>query len=506
MSMNFVNAQFLPQIHADKVSCDGYEAMNLISPHNRGFLAESFIKPPVTITIKFCCNINIERVVINGKVGCQRSTGFEICTTSFRRKSCSLVTNNVEDDTVTFNDKTFLRVGRGYDVNRNVYTFVNPRFTNEVNISHNSDSPLQPPFQLSHHYSKHLCAVSAMAVRVTSTLSGSAVAVGLIEVWGEPASDVPKDVITHLHHLQARKHTDPGLMVTCVNAGSIISSQSQNLGNIAGLDVPIEFLDAVTHELMSLPVLLPCGQTIDQTTLDRYIKEEAIWGRAPNDPFTGKGFTSLCHPIQNTSLKVRLDEFVLKQGQNLPLQLDIGDCGMLGRAQNSNGQKCSRLVKQDFKRLRMKIDTRSTDLTNRDEGTSKRLKIDPELKSRGEIQSSVSTLHAEEGFVGSHEDKITTSLDFALRTTLSCLPSFTKKADKNNSYTANDKPIMAGCSTCGAETEEHMYRLKCNHHICRQCLLDIMKTGSKSNCKVCSTVVYCHDAVKIHLSRSDFLL
>lgn len=504
MSMNFVNAQFLPQIHADKVSCDGYEATNLMSPNNRGFLAESFIKPPVTITIRFCCNINIERVVISGKVGCQRSAGFEICTTSFRRKSCVLLTNNVEADTVTFNDNTFLRVGRGYDVNRSMYTFVNPRFASEVNISHNSDSLLHPPFKLSHHYSKHLSAVSALAVRVTSTLNGSAVAVGLIEVWGEPASDVPKDIITHLHHLQVRKPTDSGPTLSRANAASIISSHSQNLENIAGLDVPIEFLDAVTHELMSLPVLLPCGQTIDQTTLDRYIKEEAVWGRSPSDPFTGKVFTSLCHPIQNTSLKVRLDEFVLKQDQNLHVQLCIGDHGMLGRGQNNSGQKCSRLVEPDFKRPHIKRDVQSTVLTNQDEGTNKRLKLDPALKSRSETWSSVSTFHSV-GFVGCHEDTITTSLDSALRTTLSCLPSFTKKVDKNNSYTASDKPTT-GCSTCEAETEDHMYRLKCSHHICRQCLLDVMKSGSKSNCKICNAVVHCHDAVKIHLSRSDFLL
>ena len=44
-------------------------------------------------------------------------------------------------------------------------------------------------------------------------------------------------------------------------------------------------------------MVLPSGQIVDKSTLDEYNRREEAWGRAPNDPFTGKVFTRDRRPI-----------------------------------------------------------------------------------------------------------------------------------------------------------------------------------------------------------------
>ena len=42
---------------------------------------------------------------------------------------------------------------------------------------------------------------------------------------------------------------------------------------------------------MDVPMLLPCGQYVDRSSLDNYNDIESKWCRQPNDPFTGLIFT-----------------------------------------------------------------------------------------------------------------------------------------------------------------------------------------------------------------------
>ena len=62
---------------------------------------------------------------------------------------------------------------------------------------------------------------------------------------------------------------------------------------------------------MDIPMLLPCGQYVDRSSLDNYNQIEARWGRSPNDPFTGLAFTDTKKPIFDDKLKSRIDSFVL---------------------------------------------------------------------------------------------------------------------------------------------------------------------------------------------------
>ena len=47
--------------------------------------------------------------------------------------------------------------------------------------------------------------------------------------------------------------------------------------------------------------------------IDKYVENEAKFGRKPNDPFTGKPFTNSSYPIFDGKLKSRIDEYVLNK-------------------------------------------------------------------------------------------------------------------------------------------------------------------------------------------------
>lgn len=86
-----------------------------------------------------------------------------------------------------------------------------------------------------------------------------------------------------------------------------------------------------------LPMLLPSGVSVDNTTLEEHQKREATWGRPPNDPFTGVPFTSTSQPLPNPQLKSRIDHFLLQKGM-------MSRDGMLGRQEQGENPQASRLI------------------------------------------------------------------------------------------------------------------------------------------------------------------
>lgn len=52
-------------------------------------------------------------------------------------------------------------------------------------------------------------------------------------------------------------------------------------------EIPTEFLDKITYEIMRVPMLLPSGHCVDRDTLEKLSNNDALHGRPPTDPFTG---------------------------------------------------------------------------------------------------------------------------------------------------------------------------------------------------------------------------
>ena len=52
-------------------------------------------------------------------------------------------------------------------------------------------------------------------------------------------------------------------------------------------EIPAEFLDKITYDVMHVPMLLPSGYCVDRSTLEKLSNSDALYGRPPTDPFTG---------------------------------------------------------------------------------------------------------------------------------------------------------------------------------------------------------------------------
>ena len=79
--------------------------------------------------------------------------------------------------------------------------------------------------------------------------------------------------------------------------------------NRLNIQIPEEFIDPLTNDIMASPIKLPCGTNVDAISLEKYLTREKEWGRIPNDPFTRVAFTSQSFPRPNLKLKVKIDLF-----------------------------------------------------------------------------------------------------------------------------------------------------------------------------------------------------
>lgn len=177
---------------------------------------------------------------------------------------------------------------------------------------------------------------SVTQLRVTLPYGGAASAQGLksLAVWGQPARCCSPEQIERVRRLHEASLRPPPQQPSIF--GPPVSQSPQPLSTTAigrstsSSPVPEEFLDPLTQEVMSLPMLLPSGSSVDHSTLEEFQKREASWGRAPNDPFTGVPFTADSQPCPNPLLKCRIDHFLLQSS----IELREGMVGRQGEWEN----------------------------------------------------------------------------------------------------------------------------------------------------------------------------
>ena len=324
---NFFIQEFGAKVTCSKPSVDGYELCNLFTNINqsvgnvvlqpKGFLVESFIKPPINIVIELPFLVNLDRVMVNGKIGQQRSTGLELLT-------FSQDPNQVKD----IDSSIFTQVGRGNSSVLSVFCFVNRRF--QASNLYSNTEPMKSAFESLdnkeivtvevRHRNHKLSFVSHLMLRITSVSGGSTCAVRALEVWGEPSNWASeKTVATFMKCFNSVTNSqNSASKTTSISEESLSDScnnESSNSGSIhSNKDrevIPQEFLDPLTQEILVLPMLLPSGHVIDQSTLEKHSASEAQWGRSPSDPFTGITFTKGSTPVVHSTLKVRIDRFLL---------------------------------------------------------------------------------------------------------------------------------------------------------------------------------------------------
>lgn len=527
MVINLCLPQFRPRIHCNKICADGYEVENLISSdpvkRHRGFHAEYFIKPPIDITVSFPFNIEICQInVCISTAGHQSCIGLDIRTcTSSTRSTWSILEDNKDFQGQAFSDKdVFTLVGKALLKEHSEVSFRNkvfvPRFPfDKANLDLlNVDSLLQ---ELWNKGPTVVTNVSHLKVCVTHVTGGYLPYIKKVEVWGQPAKCCPSQVLDNVLKVYlASVPQKPSLQLDVFSVPAekdlitffpSTEAQPTSFKMMETFDtVPEEFLDPITLEIMTLPMLLPSGKVIDQSTLEKYNKSEASWGRIPNDPFTGVAYNLHCKPVPHPPLKARIDHFLLQNKSRLP------NISILGGTHTSGTATPSALMAYAGKRRSDCLDddasfdfSRISDPTLVDkaalENAAKRLKT----------ETTVSLPHSDyctESF--SHEQRLSDSLDSALTSVLGSLPSFTASMSSSSSSSwatntmtdYNTGSMVQGCASCFKTFSvyfktEPVYQLPCGHLLCRTCLTEKQKTSSLM-CMNCKRTVVTHDVQRVH--------
>lgn len=270
--------------------------------------------------------------------------------------------------------------------------------------------------------------VDVIKILIQDTAMRRAPVISRIEVLGVPSFRCSLEEIEEIRSLMK----DPERPLENADDVARDSPKADEAFNI-----PEDFLDAITHELLVMPYILPSGSVIDESTMAKHNKHEECYGRLPSDPFTGMAYTSETQPRFNEALKARLDAFKLQNSHEIDVKLS-------GRTVGRKHQS--------------------------DASTSG-------IIANGHISKKIK-------FYGSSS---------------SDLDSLISSIYKNNQVSIFTKPtestgkVIQSCSKC--LTTSGIYKItQCSHFFCKPCLLQL-----SSKCDICKISFESKDVAKINL-------
>ena len=153
--------------------------------------------------------------------------------------------------------------------------------------------------------------VNTFKISIFGTKNGRAPVLKFIEIWGTPSSSNSPSVINQLLKLyDAVKEKN----------SSCLKLVAANEKNIDTLEIPEDFIDVITCEIINIPMVLPSGNVVDILTIEKCKNNEEKLGRLPSDPFTGLVYTSSNQPLFNAALKARIDDFKLKNSHEIEIK------------------------------------------------------------------------------------------------------------------------------------------------------------------------------------------
>lgn len=364
MAINFCSLAFGTKVTCSSVSTDGYEIENLLKAGKygqmKGFLAEHFIKPPLTITFTLPFKIDICSIIIDPNVGSQKSSGIEIFSAIVpEERESSNRHDNAGRDVRSEPCVVSTNIGKGYcnNVTPRLIYFSNRRYRSLHKLPTNSPDYQEGTADVlvrDIRCSSPACVrnVNQIVVKITRVHGASVPALKKVEIWGQPAvscdeSLVQKIVQTaeQLLGLGVKQKKQPNSKEQKPSTSCKMEKKDGKGKMPASDQCPEDFIDPITCSIMVIPILLPSGHTIDQETLEKHNKIEATWGRPSNDPFTGVPFSAVNKPIPNVKLKARLDRFLLMGGaafKNVPRT--AGGASESDSTQDSSEVKTSVLI------------------------------------------------------------------------------------------------------------------------------------------------------------------
>lgn len=369
--INVAYSPLLSSYHASCVTVDGHDVHNLFSMdpgiRSKGMRPERFIRPPLSLSVDFKFPLRLSHILIKLKIDCN-----EVCKISLETSKSSLYHNKSSSSAVSirreegdndslivliFSSPPFPHDGGGCDGD---FFYPKAVIGSQLHAKYMSQKRRLMAAKNTHNQtrpiplSNDIC-TSASPVTDTLTLkflywSGhKPLFIQSFEMWGSlpdtgrrgrrpgTVDDIKifedfKSLLLEREQVGSggsRGNASPSdikpLLYNSSNWSSTsycssssrneekknnkdIISDSKDIPKSAESSFPLKYTDSITHNLMTLPVLLPSGHYVDQSTLDKTIELDTMCGRPPTDPFTGIPYAS--QPLFSSSLKAEIDEYV----------------------------------------------------------------------------------------------------------------------------------------------------------------------------------------------------
>ena len=323
--VNFAREDLGTVVTSSCVFDDNHPPSNLIATKQTqrfaGYRAERFIRPPVKLTIQFAVPINIHSVCVQLNQLSTHTTTAElylprtnhpvkICGKIILKGSCviQLINRGLSSDDFIIQQTA---LGSFLQLEKEEGKLINSRILNGVNslelkilYSSSYQAPAVKVFEvwglLDTRYKSHELQ-KCMRVIKSWKEAGETIGQGIPSVFSSVADD--------------NCHTQQSKYQSSTSSSQLTESMINNSGQSSSSEIPGNLLDEITCEIMMVPMLLPSGHHVDQTTVDKFSAVENSWGRPSADPFTGVAFTSTVKPIFCPRLKVQIDEFLSKNSQ-----------------------------------------------------------------------------------------------------------------------------------------------------------------------------------------------
>lgn len=421
--INFLDAMFDTKVKCSCIVDDFYSIENLVSSdikkRNCGFMAYRVVKPPIDIEFQLCCPIELKSIKIWPRINSLKSIGFEIFVSNEKSPSAYFKTAN------HFN---LLEDGI--------------QFTN--NITANSDETQFAVVPFFPSTKNQLRKVKNVKVVIKQTAKCIPV-IRQIEIWGNVSKFASKEQQQNVQYKveQVNKQTDSwssSKPIETKNNDEISIASSEQFSNSI---IPDEFLDAITYEIMALPMVLPSGKTVDNSTLLKHTENEEKWGRIASDPFTSIPFTDSRKPILNVHLKTQIDSFLMKN-------CNVSEVGTLPRTVGSALKR-----RKDY-----------------NDGTSR---ADKTMKNDvGQVQSNCYHFQSFEApSILSSSSSSSTSTLIRHQTLDEAIQKVLQASKYTNCPSNKDEKNLNKCSQCGENSSTTLYQIsRCLHLICRNCLIN----------------------------------
>lgn len=273
--------------------------------------------------------------------------------------------------------------------------------------------------------------MNILKILIQDTKNRRAPVLKKIEVWGLLSKRNALEDIEMLKKLLRSSETN-----------TLRTTENQPSLDTTGLNfqIPEDFMDSITNDLMVMPYVLPSGNIIDETSIEKHNRHEAAYGRLPSDPFTGLVYTPNHHPKFNDSLKQRLDDFKLRNSQELEVK----------KSGRTVGKKREPVA--------------STSGYASSEHISKKIKLNG--SSSTDLDSLISSMYKNK------------------QVSVFTKPKAVESTEKQPS-----------CFKCRENSKLGLYRIsRCGHSFCKPCLL-----ASVSSCAACQSSFESKDVIKLSL-------